>query len=189
MPADNIKRAIMRGSGQLEGESLEEITFEGYGPGGVAVMVEVVTDNRNRTVSEIRHAFSKNGGNLGEAGCVGWMFDKKSLVVVPKEAVSEDELMETVLGAGAEDLRDDGENWSVVSPPDAHENVLAALEAKKVAPASSEVSRVPQNSVKVEGKQAAAVLRMIEVLEEQDDVQNVYANFDIEDKELEALSA
>ena len=116
MPADNIKRAIMRGSGQLEGESLDEITFEGYGPGGVAVIVDVVTDNRNRTVSEIRHAFSKNGGNLGETGCVGWMFNKRSLVIVPKEAVSEDELMEAVLGAGAEDLQDDGENWSVVSP-------------------------------------------------------------------------
>jgi YebC/PmpR family DNA-binding regulatory protein len=189
MPADNIKRAIMRGSGQLEGESLDEITFEGYGPGGVAVIVDVVTDNRNRTVSEIRHAFSKNGGNLGETGCVGWMFNKRSLVIVPKEAVSEDELMEAVLGAGAEDLQDDGENWSVVSPPEAHESVLAAVAAKGVTVASSEVTLVPQNSVKVEGKQAAAVLRMIEVLEEQDDVQNVYANFDIEDKELEALSA
>jgi YebC/PmpR family DNA-binding regulatory protein len=189
MPADNIKRAIMRGSGQLEGEALEEITFEGYGPGGVAVMVDVVTDNRNRTVSEIRHAFSKNGGNLGETGCVGWMFNKKSLVIVPKETVSEDELMEAVLGAGADDLRDDGDNWSVVSPPDAHENVLAAVEGKGVRAASAEITMVPQNSVKVEGKQAAAVLRMVEVLEEQDDVQNVYANFDIEDKELEALSA
>ena len=189
MPADNIKRAIMRGSGQLEGESLEEITFEGYGPGGVAVMVDVVTDNRNRTVSEIRHAFSKNGGNMGETGCVGWMFHKRSLVIVPKEAVSEDELMEAVLGAGAEDLRDEVENWSVVSPPDAHENVLAAMEANGIKAVSSEVTMVPENSVKVEGKQAAAVMRMIEVLEEQDDVQNVYANFDIEDKELEALSA
>lgn len=189
MPADNIKRAIMRGSGQMEGESLEEITFEGYAPGGVAVMVDVVTDNRNRTVSEIRHAFSKNGGNMGETGCVGWMFDKKSLVVVPKESASEDELMEAALGAGAEDMRDEGENWAIVSPPDAHESVLAALQAKKLEPASSEITMVPQNSVKVEGKQAAAVLRMIEVLEEQDDVQNVYANFDIEDKELEALSA
>jgi YebC/PmpR family DNA-binding regulatory protein len=189
MPADNIKRAIMRGSGQIEGESLEEVTFEGYGPGGVAVMVDVVTDNRNRTVSEIRHAFSKNGGNLGEAGCVGWMFHKKSLVIVPKEAVSEEDLMESALGSGAEDMRDDGENWSVVSPPDAHESVLAALDAKGLKPASSEITMVPQNSVKVEGKQAAAVMRMIEVLEEQDDVQNVYANFDIEDKELEALSA
>jgi YebC/PmpR family DNA-binding regulatory protein len=188
MPADNIKRAIMRGSGQLEGESLEEITFEGYGPGGVAIMVDVVTDNRNRTVSEIRHAFSKNGGNMGETGCVGWMFDKKSLVVVAKEGVSEDELMEAALGAGAEDMRDEDENWSIVSPPEAHESVLAALEAKAIAAASTEITRVPQNSVKVEGKQAAAVLRTIELLEEQDDVQNVYANFDIEDKELEALS-
>jgi YebC/PmpR family DNA-binding regulatory protein len=189
MPADNIKRAILRGSGQLEGESLEEITFEGYGPGGVAVIVDVVTDNRNRTVSEIRHGFSKNGGNLGETGCVGWMFDKRSLVVVPKEGVTEDELLEAVLGAGAEDMRDEGDSWAVLSPPDAHDSVLTALEQKKLEAASAEITMVPQNSVKVEGKQAAAVLRMIEVLEEQDDVQNVYANFDIEDKELEALSA
>jgi YebC/PmpR family DNA-binding regulatory protein len=189
MPADNIKRAILRGSGQMEGESLDEITFEGYAPGGVAVMVDVVTDNRNRTVSEIRHAFSKNGGNMGETGCVGWMFDKRSLVVVPKEGISEDELLEAVLGAGAEDMRDEGDNWAIVSPPDAHHDVLAALEAKKLEANSAEITMVPQNSVKVEGKQAAAVLRMIEVLEEQDDVQNVYANFDIEDKELEALSA
>jgi YebC/PmpR family DNA-binding regulatory protein len=189
MPADNIKRAILRGSGQLEGESFEEISFEGYGPAGVAIIVDVVTDNRNRTVSEIRHAFSKNGGNLGETGCVGWMFSKKSLVAVAKDAASEDDLMELVLGAGAEDLRDDGESWSVISPPDAHDQVLAALEAKGIATTSAEITMIPQNSVKVEGKQASSVLRMIEVLEEQDDVQNVYSNFDIDDKELEALSA
>ncbi len=189
MPADNIKRAILRGSGQLEGESLEEITFEGYGPAGVAVLVNVVTDNRNRTVSELRHAFTKNGGNLGESGCVAWMFNKRSLVVVPKETATEDQLMELVLGAGAEDMRDEGDNWSVISPPEVHDAVVEVLEKAGIKPPTAEVTMLPQNSVKVEGKQAAAVLRMIETLEEHDDVQDVYANFDIEDKELEALSA
>ena len=189
MPAENIKRALLRGTGQLEGASYEEITFEGYGPAGVAVIVEVVTDNRNRTVSELRHLFSKNGGNLGENGCVAWMFDKRSLVVVPKEAASEEKLMEIVLGAGAEDMRDEGENWSVVSPLEAHEAVVAALSNQGIEPATASISMLPQNSVHVEGKQAGAVLRLIEGFEDHDDVQNVYANFDIDDKELEALSA
>jgi YebC/PmpR family DNA-binding regulatory protein len=189
MPAENIKRAILRGTGQLEGASYEEITFEGYGPAGVAVIVQVVTDNRNRTVSELRHLFSKNGGNLGETGCVGWMFDKRSLIVVSKEAAPEDKLMEIVLGAGADDMRDEGENWSVISPFEAHDAVVAALVAAGIQPATAEISMLPQNSVQVAGKQAAAVLRTIESLEELDDVQNVYANFDIDDKELEALSA
>ena len=189
MPAENIKRAILRGTGQLEGETLEEITFEGYGPGGVAVIVETVTDNRNRTVSELRHMFSKNGGNLGENGCVSWIFDNRSLVVVPKTAASEEQLMDLVLGVGAEDMRDEEENWSVVSPPSAHEAVLAALKGAGIEPTTAEVTKLPQNYVKVEGKQAGAVLRMVEALEEHDDVQNVYSNFDIEDKELEALSA
>jgi YebC/PmpR family DNA-binding regulatory protein len=120
MPADNIKRAIMRGTGQLEGATIDEVTFEGYGPGGVAVLVEVATDNRNRTVSEIRHLFGKNGGNLGEAGCVAWLFHKRSLIVVPKEKMGEDQLMELALNAGADDLKDEGENWFILSPPDAH---------------------------------------------------------------------
>jgi YebC/PmpR family DNA-binding regulatory protein len=189
MPADNIKRAILRGTGQLEGTSYEEITFEGYGPAGVAIIVEVVTDNRNRTVSELRHLFAKNGGNLGETGCVGWMFDKRSVIVVPKEVAPEDKLMEVALGVGAEDMRDEGDSWSIVSPPEAHEPVLAALAAASKEPATSAISMLPQNTVRVEGKQAGAVVRTIESLEDQDDVQNVYANFDIDDKELEALSA
>ena len=189
MPQDNIKRAILRGTGQLEGETFEEITFEGYGPAGVAVIVEVVTDNRNRTVSELRSHFSKNGGNLGENGCVAWMFDKKSLVAVPKEATTEDQLLEIVLGAGADDMTEEDETWSVLSSPDAHNAVLEELEKAGISPARAEVTQVPQNTVKVEGKQAAAVLRMVEAIEQHDDVQNVYANFEIDDSELERLSA
>ena len=189
VPADNIQRAILRGSGQMEGESLEEITFEGYAPAGVAVMLETVTDNRNRTVSEVRHLFSKNGGNLGENGCVGWIFDLKSQIIVSKEGVSEEALMDAALGAGAEDMQDDGEVWTIVAPPTEHEAVLGAVTALGVEPAEAEVTRIPQNTVKVEGKQAASVLKMIDALENQDDVQNVYANYDIDDAELEALSA
>ena len=189
MPQDNIKRAILRGTGQLEGETFEEITFEGYGPAGVAVIVEVVTDNRNRTVSELRFHFSKSGGNLGENGCVAWMFDKKSLVVVPKEATTEEQLLEIVLGAGADDMTDEGETWSVISSPETHNVVLEELEKAGITAATAEVTQIPQNTVKVEGKQAAAVLRMMEAMEEHDDVHNVYANFDIDDSELERLSA
>jgi len=188
MPADNIKRAIQRGTGQLPGVTFEEVTFEGYGPGGVAVMVEVATDNRNRTVSEIRHLFGKHGGNLGENGCVSWMFSKRSLIVLPKEKAGEDQLMEIALAAGADDLRDEGENWSVLSAPDAHEAVLAALKQNGIEPVVAEVTMVPQNHVKLEGKHAQAMLRMSEALEEHEDVQNVYANFDIEEKEMEALA-
>ena len=189
MPQDNIKRAVLRGTGQLEGETFEEITFEGYGPAGVAVIVEVVTDNRNRTVSELRFHFSKNGGNLGENGCVAWMFDKKSLVAVAKETTTEDQLLEIVLGAGADDMTEEDETWSVLSSPDAHNAVLEELEKAGISPATAEVTQVPQNTVKVEGKQAAAVLRMVEAIEQHDDVQNVYANFEIDDSELERLSA
>ncbi len=188
MPADNIKRAILRGTGQLPGVTYDEVTFEGYGPGGVAVMVDVATDNRNRTVSEIRHVFGKHGGNLGENGCVAWIFSKRSLIVVPKGKASEDQLMELALAAGAEDLRDEGDNWSILSAPDAHEAVLAALKQKGIEPAVSEVTMIPQTQVKLVGKMAQAMLRMSEALEEHEDVQNVYANFDIEEKEIEALA-
>jgi YebC/PmpR family DNA-binding regulatory protein len=187
MPADNIKRAIMRGTGQLEGATIDEVTFEGYGPGGVAVLVEVATDNRNRTVSEIRHLFGKNGGNLGEAGCVAWLFHKRSLIVVPKEKMGEDQLMELALNAGADDLKDEGENWSILSPPEAHEAVLQAVQKAGITPAVQEVTMIPQTQVKLEGKQAQAMLRMTEAFEEHEDVQNVYANFDIEEHEMEAV--
>jgi YebC/PmpR family DNA-binding regulatory protein len=189
VPAANIDRAIMRGSGQIEGESLEEITFEGYGPAGVAVYVETLTDNRNRTVSELRHMFSKNGGNLGENGCVGWMFDRKSLISVSKDKAKEDELLETAMAVGADDMQDDGDVWTIVSDYTQHDAVVRAIEELGIETESAEISMVPQNTIKVEGKQAAAVLRMVEAIEEHDDVQSMAANFDIDDEELEALSA
>jgi YebC/PmpR family DNA-binding regulatory protein len=188
MPQDNIKRAIMRGTGELEGGQIDEIMFEGYGPGGAAVLVSVATDNRNRTVSEIRHMFSKNGGNLGELGSVAWMFERKSQIIVEKEKAGEDQLMTLVLDAGAEDLRDDGDNWEVVAGPEAHEQVLQALQKAGIAAISAEIGMLPKNLMKLEGKNAQAMLRLSEALEEHDDVQNVYSNFDVDEKELEAMA-
>ncbi len=188
MPADNIKRAIMRGTGELEGGQIDEITFEGYGPGGAAVLVQVATDNRNRTVSEIRHAFSKNGGNLGEVGSVAWMFERKGQIIIEKDKAGEDQLMNLALEAGAEDMRDDGEDWEVISSPEAHEAVLEAIKKAGIVPASEEIAMIPKNLTKLEGKNAAAMLRLSEALEEHDDVQNVYSNFDVDEKELEALA-
>lgn len=184
MPADNIKRAIQRGTGELPGATYEEITFEGYGPGGVALLVEVTTDNRNRTVSEIRHTFTKNGGNLGESGSVNWMFHKKGYIVVPKEAAKEDDLMNIVLENGGEDLRDDGENWEVFTEPNSYEAVLEAIKGAGVTPAASELSMIPQTYTKLEGAQANQMIRLLEALEEQDDVQNVYSNFDFEEVQV-----
>lgn len=189
VPNANIEKAILRGSGQLEGESLEEITFEGYAPHGVAVYVETVTDNRNRTVSELRHMFSKNGGNLGENGCVGWIFDRKSQIIVSKDKASEEDLMEAALGAGAEDMKDEGEIWEIIADPNDHDAVLEAVTAIGVEPEQAEITRIPQNTVRVEGKQAQAVMRMVDAIEDHDDVQNVWANYDIDDAEMEALSA
>jgi YebC/PmpR family DNA-binding regulatory protein len=188
MPADNIKKAVMRGTGELEGGQIEEVMFEGYGPGGAAVLVKVATDNRNRTVSEIRHVFSKNGGNLGEQGSVAWMFERKSQILIPQEKAGEDQLMNIVLDAGADDLRNDGANWEVISPPEAHDNVLQALQQSGITPETAEVGMVPKNSIKLEGKNAGAMLRLSEALEEHDDVQNVYSNFDVDEKEMEALA-
>ncbi|HML16313.1 MAG TPA: YebC/PmpR family DNA-binding transcriptional regulator [Bryobacteraceae bacterium] len=188
MPADNIKRAIMRGTGELEGGQIDEIMFEGYGPGGAAVMVAVATDNRNRTVSEIRHIFSKNGGNLGEHGSVSWMFERKSTIVIDGEKATEDQLMNIALDAGAEDLRNDGGNWLVISPPEAHEAVLEAIQKAGIPTESAEIGMVPKNLVHLEGKNASGMLRLSEVLEEHDDVQNVYSNFDIDEKEMAALT-
>jgi len=188
MPADNIKRAVMRGTGELEGGQIDEITFEGYGPGGAAVLVSVATDNRNRTVSEIRHVFSKNGGNLGELGSVAWMFERKSQIVIDKEKAGEDQLMSLVLDAGAEDLRDGGDSWEVISAPDAHEAVLQALQSAGIANESAEIGMIPKNLMKLEGKNASAMIRLSEALEENEDVQNVYSNFDVDEKELEAMA-
>jgi YebC/PmpR family DNA-binding regulatory protein len=189
MPNDNIDRAIQRGSGTLEGETLDEVTFEGYGPGGVGVLVQVVTSNRNRIVSEIRHMFSKNGGNMAENGAVGWIFHRKGDIVVPKELADEDKMLSIVLDAGADDLRDDGSAWEVTTPPEAMEKVREALVAGGIKPASAEVSWLPQNYVKLSGSQAQQMLRMVETLEDHDDVQHVYANFDIDEKEIQEAVA
>jgi YebC/PmpR family DNA-binding regulatory protein len=188
MPADNIKKAIMRGTGELEGGQIEEVMFEGYGPGGAAVLVNVATDNRNRTVSDIRHTFSKNGGNMGEQGSVAWMFDRRSQIFVAAGKVSEDQLMGIVLEVGADDLRSDGDRWEVLSAPEAHEAVMKALDSNGIAYEDASIAMVPKNLIKLEGKNASGMLRLNEALEEHDDVQNVYSNFDIDEKELEALS-
>jgi len=188
MPADNIKRAVQRGTGELPGVSYEEFMLEGYGPGGVAVLIDISSDNRNRTVSEIRHVLGKNGGNMGEAGSVAWMFHKKGSIVVPKSAAKEDDLMNIVLEAGAEDMRDDGENWEVVTDPGVYEAVLEALTKAKVKPAVSEVGMIPQNYIKLEGQQANTMIRLLEALEDHDDVQHVYSNFDIDEKQLEQVA-
>ena len=189
MPNDNIERAIQRGTGQLEGEQFEEVTFEGYGPGGVGMLVQVVTTNRNRVVSEIRHLMSRHSGNLAEAGAVGWMFHRKGDIVVPKEQADEDKMLGLVLDAGAEDLRDDGSAWEVVTPPEAFEAVRDALVKAGVKPASAQIAMVPQNYVKLTGAHAQQMLRLVEALEEHDDVQHVYANFDIDEKEIQAAIA
>jgi YebC/PmpR family DNA-binding regulatory protein len=189
MPADNIKRAIQRGTGELPGLTYEEFTLEGYGPGGVAILAEINTDNRNRTVSEMRHVFSKNGGNMAEAGAVSWMFHKKGSIVVPKSASKEDDLMAIVLDAGADDLVDDGENWEVLSSPAAYEAVLEAVKKAGITPASASVAMIPQNYIKLEGAAANQMIRLMEALEDQDDVQNVHANFDIDQKLLEEVTS
>jgi len=189
MPADNIKRAIMRGTGELEGGQIDEIMFEGYGPGGAAVLVSVATENRNRTVSDIRHMFSKNGGNLGEQGSVSWMFERKSQIIIEGDkAPPEDDLMALVLDAGAEDLRNEGGNWEVISAPESHVQVLETIQKAGIATESADIAMVPKNLVKLEGKTASGMLRLTEALEEHDDVQNVYSNFDIDEKELEAMA-
>jgi len=188
MPQENIKRAIMRGTGELEGGQIDEIMFEGYGHGGAAVLVEVATDNRNRTVSEIRHVFTKNGGNLGEHGSVSWMFERKSQIIVEKDKAGEDQLMAIALDAGAEDLRDGGDNWEVISAPEAHEAVLNAIQAAGIPTPSAEIGMIPKNLMKLEGKNAQAMLRLSDALEEHDDVQNVYSNFDVDEKEIEAMA-
>jgi YebC/PmpR family DNA-binding regulatory protein len=189
MPSDNIDRAIARGAGTLEGETYEEVSFEGYGPGGVGMIIQVVTTNRNRIVSELRHIMNKNGGNMAETGAVGWMFQRKGDLVVAKEQADEDKMLSIVLDAGAEDLRDDGEAWEVLTPPEAFEPVREALAKAGITPASAEVGWVPQNYVKLTGTQAGQMVRMIEALEEHDDVQKVSANFDIDEKEMQAVMA
>ncbi len=188
MPADNIKRAIMRGTGELQGDQIEEIMFEGYGPGGVAVLVSTATDNRNRTVSEIRHMFGKHGGNLGEQGSVSWMFKRKSQIIIEKDKADEDTVMGLILEAGGEDLRDEGETWAVLSDPSAHEAMVDALAKAGIETVQAEVSYVPDNYIKVEGAGARAMMKLSEALEDHDDVQNVYSNFDFDEAEVEAMA-
>jgi len=187
MPADNIKRAILKGTGQLEGANYEEISYEGYGAGGVAIYVEAVTDNKNRTVSELRHIFTRNGGNIGESGCVSWMFNRKGYIVVDKSNASEDKLLEIIMDADAEDLRDDGDNFEITTAPENLDNVVKALQDNNIETTTSKLAYLPQNYVKLEGKQSQQLLRLMEELEDHDDVQNVWANFDIDEKEIEAF--
>ena len=188
MPADNIKRAIQRGTGELPGATYEEFSLEGYGPGGVAILLDINTDNRNRTVSEIRHVFGKNGGNMASAGAVAYLFHKKGDIIVPKTAAQEDDLMNIILEAGGEDLGDDGENWEILTAPSAHEGMVEALKRAGIEPASSGVSMIPDTYIKLEGQAANTMIRLMEALEEHDDVQNVHANFDIDQKLLEEVA-
>src|SRR5919106_6855816 len=189
MPADNIKRAIQRGTGELPGVSYDEIMYEGYGPGGAAVIVETLTDNKNRTVGEMRHIFSKHAGNLAAENSVAWTFHKKGYIVVDKSKANEDALMAAAIDAGADDLRDDGDTWEIVSAPDAFQKVLDAVKGLGVEPAAAEVAMLPQNYVKLEGKPAQQMVKLMEAVEEHDDTKKVWSNADIEEKEIDASLA
>jgi YebC/PmpR family DNA-binding regulatory protein len=189
MPAENIKRAIQRGTGELPGVQYDEITYEGYGPGGAAVIIEAMTDNKNRTVGELRHLLSKHNGNLGEANSVAWMFSKKGYIVVDKSAAGEEQLLNAVLEGGGDDLRDDGDTWEIICNPADFDAVREAVKALGVEPASAQVAMLPQNYIKLEGKEASQMLKLMEALEDHDDVQHVWSNFDIEEKEIEASLA
>ena len=186
MPADNIKRAIQRGTGELEGLSYDEIVYEGYGPGGVAILVDVLTDNKNRAASEIRHAFSKQGGNLGAPGSVAHMFTKKGLIVVEKSAVNEDKITEIVLDAGAEDLNGEGEVWEIITAPADFEAVNEAVKAAKIETLQAEITMIASTYTKLEGTQAAAMQRLLDAIEDLDDTQNVYSNFDMDEESVPA---
>ncbi len=188
MPKDTIERAVKKGTGELESESLLETVYEGYGPGGGAVLVEVLTDNKNRTVSEIRRAFAKFGGNLGESGCVSWIFEKKGRIEIVSENTDEDILIDTALNLGAEDVVDEKGFYSVLTLLDGFEDIRKGLESEGFAISNSEISMIPSNSIKIEGKSAEHMLKMLEMLEDCDDVQNVYSNFDIDDSLIEAFA-
>jgi len=187
MPKDNIERAIKKGTGELEGTQYEELTYEGYGPGGVAVLVEVLTDNKNRSIAEIRHIFSKHGGNLGENGCVSWMFDKKGLLVFSKDQVSEDDVMAVALEAGADDIKETEKEYEVIVDPSEFETVKEAFDKAGIPYLVAEISMVPQNTIALEGKDAEKMLKLMDALEDSDDVQNAYANFDISEAIMETL--
>jgi len=189
MPQDNIKKAIQRGTGELPGLIYEELVFEGYGPGGVAVLVEVTTDNKNRVTAEVRKAFSRHGGNLGDAGCVGWMFSKKGYISIDKSKIREDELIEIALDAGAEDVRTDDEDvFEIITQPQDFEKVKASLIAKNIEISSAETTMLPQTYIKLEGVKAEQMLRLMDELDNNEDVQNVYANFDIAKEIMEKVS-
>jgi YebC/PmpR family DNA-binding regulatory protein len=185
MPNDTIDRAIKRGTGELEGVAYDEITYEGYGPNGVAVMVETMTDNRNRTVAELRHLFSKNGGNLGESGSVAWMFDKKGYIVVDKAAKPEEELFEIAIEAGADDMQDDGDVWEILTTPENLESVTEAIKKAGIQPQAAEISMIPQNYVHLEGGDAKQMMKLYDAIDDNEDVQKVYANFDIDEGDVE----
>src|SRR6266566_923075 len=189
MPAENIKRAIRRGTGEEPGVSYEEVQYEAYGPGGAAVIIDMLTDNKNRTVGELRHMLTKHGGNLAETNAVAWMFTKRGYIVIPKGKADEETLMAAVIDAGGDDLRDDGDNWEVLSAPDAFQHVLEAVKKLGIEPAAAEVSMLPQNYLKLEGKQAQQMVRLMEALDDHDDIRHVWSNFDIEEKEIEASLA
>ena len=189
MPAENIKRAIRRGTGEEPGVSYEEVTYEAYGPGGAALLIQCLTDNTNRAVGEIRHLLSKHNGNLGTTNSVAWMFEKHGHIVVEQGSVDEETLMTAAIDAGADDFREDGDNWEIISSPDAFEAVREAVAAAGVTPISAQIAMLPQNFVKVEGKAAQQMIKLMDVLEDQDDVQHVWSNFDIEAKEIEASLA
>jgi YebC/PmpR family DNA-binding regulatory protein len=189
MPAENIKRAIRRGTGEEPGVSYEEAQYEAYGPGGAAVIIDVLTDNKNRTVGELRHLLEKHGGNLASTNAVAWMFSKKGYIVIEKTKADEEKLLSAVLEAGADDLQDDGDNWEVLSAPEAFTAVNDAVKGLGIEPASAQVSMIPQNYVKLDGKVAQQMLKLMDALDDQDDVQHVWSNFDIEEKEIEASLA
>jgi YebC/PmpR family DNA-binding regulatory protein len=189
MPADTIQRAIKKGTGELPGEVYEEVTYEGYGAGGVAILVDVLTDNRNRTVAEIRHLFNKNGGNLGENGCVAWMFERTGLITVDVHQIDEDTLLELVLEAGGDDVKVEEEVYEIRTSPETFDDVRTALESRNLQLGVAEITMLPQNTVHIEGKQAEQIVRLMDALEEHDDIQKAYANFDIPDEVLAALTA
>ncbi len=189
MPKDNIEKAVKRGTGEIAGVSYEEITYEGYGPGGVAVLVEALTDNKNRTVSEIRHIFDKHNGNLGESGCVAWMFDKKGMIIVSAEGLDEDQVMEMALESGAQDVTREDDTFEITTEPTDFDAVRKAVEEKGWKLELAEITMVPQNTVKLEGKKAELMLKMMDVLDDHDDLQKVFANFDISDEQMMTISA
>ena len=189
MPADNIKRAIRRGTGEEPGVSYEEVTYEAYGPGGAALLIECMTDNTNRAVGEIRHLLSKHNGNLGTTNSVAWMFEKHGYIVVEKSGVDEEKLMTAAIEAGADDFKDEGDSWEIISTPELFEGIRSAVTATGLQPMSAQIAMLPQNLVKLEGKQAQQMIKLMDVLEDQDDVQNLWSNFDIDAKEIEASLA